>query len=53
MQETNEQASGLYPGCIEYQFDVKGHTKVKCKHGRKICVHHKGKCPALGEINNV
>jgi len=47
--EADNQLSGLYPECMEYRFDVRGHTKVKCKHGRKICVHNKGKCPALEE----
>ena len=50
MAKENERVIGLYPGCMDYQFDVKGHTKVKCKYGRKICVHNKGKCPALEEI---
>lgn len=49
MAEYGEQVSGLYPECIEYMFDSGGHTKLKCKHGRKICVHNKGKCPALEE----
>jgi hypothetical protein len=50
MAEINERMSGLYPECIEYHFDVKGHTKLKCKYGRKICVHNKGKCPALEKL---
>ena len=32
---------------LVYEFDVEGHTVMRCKLGRKICPNYDGKCPAL------
>lgn len=42
-----EHKSKCFMNALSYEFDVDGHTVIKCKLRRKFCPQFEGKCPAL------